>query len=183
MREESELLKRLREGDEDAFESLFYIYKERLYLFALKFVKSNDQACDIIHDVFVKVWENRAQINIQSNFSSFLHTICKNLILNLLKQASRKESLRLEIIQYKSRNQNTLEEEMDFKEYQKLASEAVNQLPPRRKEVFKMCKFDGKTYNQTASDLGISRNAVKDHIVKASRFIKGYFLKYGEVSI
>ena len=66
---------------------------------------------------------------------------------------------------------------------EKIAYAAVNQLPPRRKEVFKMCKFDGKTYVQTATDLGISRNAVKDHIVKASKFIKGYFLKHAEVSI
>ncbi|MCK5278319.1 MAG: sigma-70 region 4 domain-containing protein, partial [Cyclobacteriaceae bacterium] len=43
-------------------------------------------------------------------------------------------------------------------------------------------KFDGKSYEETASDLGISRNAVKDHIVKASKFIKNYFQEHAEVS-
>lgn len=183
MTNESEILKRLNLGDEEAFESLFNSYKERLFLFAVKLVKSDELACDIIHDVFIKVWEIRAEIDSHSNFSCFLHTICKNLIFNLLKQASRREALKLEIIQYMSRNQNTLEEEMYFRTYEKIAKEAVDKLPPRRKKVFEMCKFDGKTYDQTASDLGISRNTVKDHIVKASRFIKSYFLKHAEVSI
>lgn len=183
MTDESKILKRLKNGDEAAFESLFNNYKERLYLFSIRLVKSDELACDIIHDVFVKVWEIRSQIDCNSNFSSFLHTICKNQIFNLLKQASRREALKQEIIQYMSRNQNTVEEDMYFKEYEKIAKEAVNKLPQRRKEVFVMCKFDGKTYDQTASDLGISRNAVKDHIVKASRFIKSYFLKHAEVSI
>lgn len=183
MTDESNIVKRLNRGDEAAFELLFNNYKERLYLFAIKLVKSDELACDIIHDVFVKVWEIRVNIDHNSNFSSFLHTICKNLIFNLLKQASRREALKLEIIQYTSQNQNTLEEDIYFREYEIIANEAVNQLPPRRKEVFQMCKVEGKTYNQTASDLGISRDAVKDHIVRASKFIKSYFKKHSEVSI
>jgi len=183
MANEPILLKRLNKGDEEAFEILFNTYKGRLYSFAIKLVKSDDLACDIIHDVFEKVWEKRKQIDHKSNFSSYLHTICKNQIFNFLKQASRREALKLEIIQYISRSQNTLEDDLYFREYEKIANEAVSQLPPRRKEVFKMCKFDGKSYDQTAADLGISRNAVKDHIVKASKFIKSYFLEHSEVSI
>ncbi|MCK5367454.1 MAG: RNA polymerase sigma-70 factor, partial [Cyclobacteriaceae bacterium] len=82
--EELNLLKRLKKGDEAAFEILYNIYKGRLYSFSIKLVKSDDLACDIIHDVFVKVWEKRKQINHESNFSSYLHTICKNRIFNFL---------------------------------------------------------------------------------------------------
>lgn len=180
--EELNLLKRLKKGDEAAFEILYNIYKGRLYSFSIKLVKSDDLACDIIHDVFVKVWEKRKQINHESNFSSYLHTICKNRIFNFLKQASRRDALKLEIIQYTSNRQNRLEDDLHFNEYEKIANEAVNKLPPRRKTVFQMCKFDGKSYEETASDLGISRNAVKDHIVKASKFIKNYFQEHAEVS-
>ncbi len=127
MIDESKTLKRLNGGDEAAFESLFNRYKERIYLFAITLVKSDELACEIVHDVFAKVWEIRAQIDHQSNFSSFLHTICKNLIFNLLKKASRRESLKLEIIQYTSRNQNTPEQEIYFKEYKKIANETVNE--------------------------------------------------------
>ena len=93
---------------------------------AIKFVKSDKLACDIVHDVFVKVWEIRAQIDLQSNFSSFLHSICKDLIFNFLKKASIRETVKLEIIQYTGRNQNKLEEEIYFKEYEKIANEAAN---------------------------------------------------------
>lgn len=126
MIDELKALKRLRGGDEAAFETLFNMYKERLYLFAIKLVKSDELACDIIHDVFAKVWEIRAQIDHQSNFSSFLHSICKDLIFNLLKKASRRETLKLEIIRYRSRNQNAPEEEINFKEYEKIVNDAFN---------------------------------------------------------
>lgn len=134
MIDESKTLKRLREGDEAAFEILFNSYKERIYLFANKLVKSDELACDIVHDVFAKVWEIRAQIDHKSNFSSFLHTICKNLIFNLLKKASRRESLKLEIIQNTSRNQNTTEEEIYFKEYEKTENVTVKLISKNKPE-------------------------------------------------
>ena len=126
MIDELKTLKRLKGGDEDAFETLFNMYKERLYLFAIKFVKSDELAFDITHDVFAKVWEIRAQIDHQSNFSSFIHSICKDLIFNFLKKASIREKLKLEIIQYTGRNQNKLEEEINFKEYDKIEKESAN---------------------------------------------------------
>ncbi|MCG8310216.1 MAG: RNA polymerase sigma-70 factor [Cytophagales bacterium] len=181
--QEKKLLKRLRRGDSSAFEVLFNTYKNRLYAFAFKFVKSEDLACDILHEVFLKVWEKRKKINPDLNFNSYLHTICKHTVYNFLKKASRKEELKLEIINSTLEKRNFVEEDLYFQQYEKMASDAINQLPPRRKEVFQLCKMDGKSYDETASSLGISKNAVKDHMVKASKFIKRYFLKHGEVSL
>lgn len=180
---EKKLLKQLKKGDPSAFEELFNSYKGRIFAFALKFVKCEDIASDILHDVFIKVWEKRRRIKPDLNFNSYLHTICKNRVFNLLKQASRKEALKLEILYHTREERNKVEEDYYFEQYEKIANDAVNQLPPRRKEVFQLCKLDGRSYAETASDLGISRNAVKDHMVKASKFIKSYFHEHAEITI
>ena len=180
---EQKLLKGLRKGDKGAFEQLFQVYKARLYAFSIKLVKSEDLAADVVHDIFVKLWNNRRQIDPSGNFNSYLHTICKNHIFNLLKSASRREKLKLEIIHAISQKHYSMEEELYYREYEKIANEAVNQLPPRRKEVFRMCKMDGKSYSEVADNFGISKNTVKDHIVKASSFIKNYCNKHGDLNI
>lgn len=152
MIDELKALKRLRGGDEAAFETLFNMYKERLYLFAIKFVKSDELACDIIHDVFAKVWEIRAQIDYQSNFSSFLHSICKDLIFNLLKKASRQETLKLKIIRCRSRNQNTPEEEKYFKEKEKAENVTVKLISNNKPE--KILKLGEKVDKKTVQIIG-----------------------------
>ena len=181
--EEKTIVYRLKKGDPKAFEALFNKYKNRLFLFAIKFVKSEDLASDMLHDVFLKIWEKRKQLDPEQSFNSYIHTICKNTIFNFLKYAAKKNSVRLEIIHSALEHSNVVENDFYFRQYEKIAHDALEQLPPRRKEVYMECKMNGKSYDETASILGISRNAVKDHMVNANKFIKSYFLLHGEISI
>lgn len=178
-----ELLKRLKKGDSTAFEEIFNTYKGRAYAFVLKFVKTEDFAADIIHDVFLKIWEGRKRIDCSKNFESYFFTICKNTVFNFLKKVAHKESVKNSILNYITTYQQSFESELYYKEYELMAKRAIDMLPPRRREVFRLCKLDGKSYAETASDLGISRNAVKEHIVKASSFIREYFRQRAEISI
>ena len=177
------LLEKLKKGDSSAFEALFNRYKERLYWFILRFAKNEEISLDIMHDVMLKLWEGRSKLDTNANFSAYLHTISKNHVFNFLKQAARRETILSDILHDIELHTNTLEQDYYFMEYKKIAYEAVDQLPPRRKQVFQSCKLDGMSYDETATSLGISRNAVKDHMVKASKFIKYYFHKHAQVSL
>ncbi len=69
------------------------------------------------------------------------------------------------------------------KEYDRLFHEALNQMPPQRLNVFRLCRQEGRTYDEAAEILGISRNAVKKHMVLGMRFIHDYIFRYGGISL
>jgi RNA polymerase sigma-70 factor (family 1) len=169
-------IKGLKENDYKAFEYIYNKYKRRLFLFALKFVKSEELAEEVLHDVFLKIWELRASLDEKQCFSSYLFTICKNHILNLLKKIARENRIKHEI----GLKQDVVHQEVEngfvYDEYKKLAEVAIAKLPAKRRLVFTMVKVEGMSYEEVVNTLHISRNAVKDHVVKAGKAIKEYLL-------
>ena len=91
-------VKRLKKGDGKAFEFLFDKYKKRLYLFSLRFLKSEHLAEEFTQETFLKVWEKRKQLNEDESFNSYIHTICKNDILNYLKRSVKLQHIKKEIL-------------------------------------------------------------------------------------
>ncbi|NJK86946.1 MAG: sigma-70 family RNA polymerase sigma factor [Bacteroidales bacterium] len=80
--QEKELILRLIENDTKAFEIIYYHYVEKVYHFALKYLKNTSEAEEIIQEVFTKIWDNRKMINPELSFNSYLLTIVKNTIFN-----------------------------------------------------------------------------------------------------
>ena len=91
---DTELVRQLAAGDEDAFCRLYARYWKKLFGFCLKFLKSYDLAENYAQDIFLKIWENREFLDPEKSFSSFLYTIARNRILNWLKHVARTESLK-----------------------------------------------------------------------------------------
>ena len=168
-------ISRLKSNDEQAFRHIYDLYKGRLFLFALKFLKTEDLAEEVVHDVFLKIWEDRCRLNPELSFNSYIHTICKHRIFNLLKRTARLRCLKADVQSGITEASNQTEDAIVFKEYGKLAEEVINGLPPRRRLVYRLCKEEGKSYQEAAEELGISRDAVKDHLVKAGKTIREFF--------
>ena len=59
--------------------------------------------------------------------------------------------------------------------------EAIAALPPRRRQIFRLCKLDGKSYEEAALQLGLSTSTISDHIVKATHFIQAYCYTHHEL--
>lgn len=172
--DEIQLLEELIKGSETAFKKIYLNYHGSLYRMALKFVKSEELAKEIVQDVFVKIWENRSQINSSLSFSSFIFRIAHNHIFNLLKRASKEATIKNEILAAAETASNYTENEVLSAEYETLAIDAIEQLPPQRKLIFKLCRNEGKSYEEVSYTLGISKSTVRDHMVKAIKFIKDY---------
>lgn len=179
--EESKYISRIRKGDSKAFEFIYHRYKEKVYLFSLKIIKSPELAEEIVHDAFLKVWEKRAMLNPDQSFNAFIHTICKNLVLNSLKKAAHSKALSEEIKNSYWLMQSSQEDEITSEEYRSLLLSALDKLPNKRKIIFQSCKLEGKSYQEVAEQYQISKNAVKDHVVKAGKFIKEFVLSKAEL--
>lgn len=162
---EQELIVKLSESNEKVFLQFYDLYNKELYLFIKKYVHSSEMAQDLTQEVFVKIWENTDKLAEVRSFKSYLYTVAKNHTLNALKKASRSPVVMGEIVEAYFVEDNCVENKMLNKEYQIYLAKAIEELPDRSKEIFRLCREQKKTYEEVASIIGISKNAVKNHMV------------------
>jgi RNA polymerase sigma factor (sigma-70 family) len=132
-----------------------------------------------LQDVFLKIWEIRERIDPDLSFRGYLYRICRNSVFKLMKQMASDETLRLGVIRQFSQSVSDADLRIHWQQYEAILRASVQALPPQRQKVFLLCREQGKTYEQVAAELGISRNTVKEHMVMAMRSISDYFRQYG----
>jgi RNA polymerase sigma-70 factor (ECF subfamily) len=175
---EKELLEKLRKGDSFAFEVLFYKYRNRIKGFAVKMIPSKIDAEEIVQEVFVKLWLTKEAINPEKDFQSYLFSITKNLILDHLKSAvNRKLYFIGELFQTDLLEENTAEDLISHEAQEKLL-ELIDEIPERRREIFRLSRFEGLSYKQIAEKLHISENTVDSQIRNALAFLRKEFRKW-----
>jgi len=173
--QEKEILFRLIQGDEQAFEKIYRLYSPGLYGKLLKLLKSVPQTEETLQDVFLKIWEYRASINPEKSFSAFVYKIAENKAYDFFRRIARHKEFETELIALSTSNYRVLEEIMADEEKSVLLENAITTLPPQRQQVFRLCKLKGKSYKEVGELLGISLSTISDHIVKATKSIRTYF--------
>jgi len=179
---EQSVILRLQKGDSDAFRELYNQYHQPLYHYVLRFVKSPALAEDVLQDVFLKIWEIRSRIDPELSFKAYLYRISRNSVFKLLKKIAVDENLRTQVLRQFSQSVADADLKVLWQQYEALLQAAINRLPPQRQKVFKLCREEGKSYEQVAEELGISRNTVKEHMVLAMKLIREHIDQYGDTS-
>lgn len=167
------LIDGLKNGDMMAFDAIYKHYCTRLYGFVFKLIKQENDAEEIVQEVFVKIWESRAKIANYSTFDSFLFTIAHNTTISLLrKRLNEKKYLdHLKHAQEEIASASVIEE-MQYQDLKKKYQHIIEQLSPRQKEVYLLSREEGLSHKEIAKKLDISQNTVENHISKAIGFIK-----------
>ena len=172
--DELALLHALKSSNHKAFEVLYYRYSPRLYRHILNLVKVPTCAEEILQDVFQKLWERRGGIDPEKSFQSYLFTIAKHLVYDFFhKEIKNRKEL---IISISTSDYSHIEEEYAYKESKKIVNQAIENLSPKRKLIYTLCKIEGKSYEEVSSSLGISTSTISDHIVKATKQIQSFCL-------
>ena len=175
--EEKDLLVALKAGDHRAFEQFYNQYKRPIYYNIYRLVHRQEVAEELTHDVFLKVWQLRSSIAIAQSFPAFLRRIATNLAIDFYRKAALDKKLRAELAAAATEFYDPFSDEMTGAENSAVIQSALEKLPPRRREVFSLCKLEGKSYAEVAQLLGIGTGTVNDHIVKATKFIRSELLK------
>jgi RNA polymerase sigma-70 factor (family 1) len=171
---EKELIVLLQQDEEGALRPLYESHLKSLHYFILRIAKSKQLAEDVVQDVFLKLWESRAQIDPDQPFKTYLYTIAKRHLLNMLKRAQHETFILEEIRKYSASAEHTTDLQLDYSESNVLLNEAIEKLPPQCKAVFLRCKIQGMSYKEVATELGIAEGTVHAQMVKALKAIKGY---------
>lgn len=170
--DEKDLLLRLQGGDERAFADVYDQYSLTLHHIIMKMVHSEDAADDLLQDVFLRLWKYRKNIDPDKSFKGYLFITAKNTALKYLRHISIEKQVENYFAVTRSGQYSHVEESIQYKETNALLQQTLAKLPPQRRKVYALCKVQGMTYEQAASELGISTTTVRDHIVKANHFLK-----------
>jgi RNA polymerase sigma-70 factor (ECF subfamily) len=174
---EKELVKKLKEGDSFAFEVLFYKYRNKVKGFAKKMVPSQIDPEETVQEVFIKLWLKKEMIDPEKDFQSYLFSIAKNLILDHLKSAvNRKLYFVDEHFQQDILSDENLDGTVPV-DFEEQILSLIEQIPERRREIFRLSRFEGMTYKQIAERLNISENTVDSQIRNALAFLRKEFRK------
>lgn len=180
---DSDLVVRLINNDQEAFCELYAKYKERLLYFTMKFVKSREFAEDIYQDAFTNIWQSRRFLDPECTFSSYLHTIVKNRILNILRDIENDRKFKSYILANAIDYNDATNQHVQTNELEVILDKALNQLTPRQRQVFEMSRNEQMAHKEIAEILGISVFTVQEHISIALKSIKHYLKEYPDYMV
>jgi len=163
---EEEWIPALNEGNLKAFNELFDRYGKRLYHFSLGYLKSAADAEEIVQDIFMKIWDNRLELSAQKSLESYLFTIARNGILNMIRK-SKSEQAYLNYVKINPGKNVLPDEELNFNELEKAYNEAIKQLSPRRKEIFILSREQLLSNADIAEKMNISVKTVENQMTSA----------------
>ena len=168
-----ELVIRIREGDKRAFEAFYLRYHAHVYHLSLRFLKKAETAEEAVQDVFLKFWQNRTVLDPARSAKGYLLRTCKNHLINELT----KKGVRFESIHVHPDEIPGVESPVDdlvFSEYTALLDKGIASLPAQRRRVFRMYRLENKNLEEIAAEMGTSKGTVKDHLLKANRYLRTY---------
>lgn len=155
-----------------SFEAVFKNHYERLCGYAYTFLKDEVTSEDIVQEVFIKIWEQRRDLIGSSQLKFYLFSAVRNNSLTAIAKNKKsalvelgEEDASVEIIINMEPADGCIEPKILF-------AKAMEQLPPKCREVFMLSRLSGHTYKQIADGLGISVKTVENQMGKAIRILR-----------
>ncbi|NHA02799.1 RNA polymerase sigma-70 factor [Mucilaginibacter sp. HC2] len=160
--------------DISSFEHFYKVNYKKLHLVSFRYTNDHEQSEEIVHDIFLKIWDNLELLSSIKNIEAYLFRSVVNASLDFIKKSKRTVSLQKTFLE----NSETIEwEENNFDELEnrlKLVEKAVEQLPPICKKVLLMSKYDKLKQQEIADTLNISIKTVKNHLTYGYKKIKEF---------
>ncbi len=161
------LFQQISAGDEQAFKSIFYLYKIHLFKVAIRLTKSKVIAEEIIQEVFLSLWISREHLVKVDDPSSYIYRCLLNQISSYLKKEANQDRIVRAAMRYGQSSSDATVQIVEEHETQRLIEQAIVQLPSQQNIVFRLSRQQGLTNNEIATQLHVSQHTVKSHLSKA----------------
>ena len=170
--DEIKLIKALQEGDVFAFNELFHRYSQKIYNFARKHLEREEDAQDLLQDVFITIWNRRKEIDEKRSFNGYLFAIT----LNAIRKYFRKKVKDRELVDRWLREANNYSDitklTVEYHSLKERADKIIETMPPQRKTVFLMSREQGLRIDEIARRMNIARKTAENHLHLALKFLR-----------
>jgi RNA polymerase sigma-70 factor (ECF subfamily) len=167
---ESELLARLRQGDDQAYATIFREHYSWLVLSATRLLGDRSLAEEVVQDVMLELWRRREELALTGPLRAYLHQSARNRALNHLRHGRTVRQSEPYVRPPSAAPRP--DARVSSRELQDAVAEAMSELSPPQREVFEMSRRDGMTYPEIASALDISVKTVEARMGRALRHLR-----------
>ncbi|NII83081.1 MULTISPECIES: RNA polymerase sigma factor [unclassified Pedobacter] len=169
---DSELAFLLTQGDELAFTEIYNRFYGLLFIHASKRLNDDEEAKDVLHQLFESLWVKRLQVAPDGNLSAYLYTSVRNRVLDVFAH-QKVESKYVDSLQDYIDQDHVLTDYMvREKQMALLIEQEIDALPPKMREIFILSRKEHKSHKEIALELGLSELTVKTQVKKALRILK-----------
>ncbi len=169
---DKELVSSLREGVEGAFVEIYERYKTVLFLHARRMLNGDEQARDVVQEVFTTIWQKKADLTISSTLKAYLYGAVKNKVLNIILHQKHVEKHLNHSFKLSHQGNFATDEKVRERELSRLIEAEIQALPPRMREVFVLSRKEHLSNLEIAHRMNISEETVKKQIVYALKNLR-----------
>lgn len=181
MQDDVNLVTQLNEGNKVAFENIYDRYANDLYRFVFNRIRLKEVSEEIVQEIFVSLWSKRAELRIGS-LSSYLYAASKYQMLTYFRSDKVRKKYAAEFALYLSeRRDNSIEEFMNVSDLHSLIERAIQELPEKCREAFRLSRFEHFSIAEIAERMNISPRTVENYLTQALRHLRlslGEFLAF-----
>lgn len=162
----------LKIGDRAAFTHIYHNFGPKLFAFARKLVPVQEEAEEIVQEVFIKLWENKHFLDPGQNFDGYLFRMARNLVYNKARHQVHVLAYQKYLAGQPRPTASEIQQKLDYQELNQFLEEAFAALPPVRRQVFMLSRMEGRSNSEIAQMLQTSTSNIENHINKALRAIR-----------
>ena len=164
---DGEIIRRIRQGDIQQFETLFRSSYVSLVRYAKSLIKDHDNAEEIVQDLFFRLWQNKENLNIESSLNGYLFRSVHNSCLHFIEHQKVVAKHTFEMSYETEESSAGSDDSINYKELQEKIARILERLPEKCGKIFCMSRFDGLKYSEIAEKLSISVKTVEANMGRA----------------
>ena len=168
----------LAQRDETAFEQVFKTHFKRLHAYAFTILRDEEEAEEMVQQVFFKLWERNENLSLTGSVSAYLYRAVHNESLNYIKHQKVRSDHKLHVAYSMKNEVEHPEKKIQAGELEKKIHSALNELPEQCRTIFQMSRFDELKYREIADKLGISVKTVENQMGKALKLLRAKLVDF-----
>ena len=171
------LLKEIARGNDKAFRTLYDASFDHISAYIFKLCKSTAATEEIVQEIFLNLWVNRAALADVEVPEAYIFTIARNKTIDFLRRLAKETRLINTLSVQLQQPDNNIDDKLNREELQRIIEEALSQLSPQKNQVFRLSKQEGLSHDEIAARLGLSKSTVKNHLSETLKHIREHISK------
>ncbi len=176
--EERQLIVRLKAGHQASFGVLYSKYAPVLFSFSRKYLRSHEDAEEIVQEVFLRIWDKRDNIDENQSFSSYVIQAAKHRIFNGFRKKVNEQAYLDFLIHADDPSGNFTQMDVEYREIKIKAEKAIISMPTKRQEIFRLSREGGLKNKEIAEKLQISIKTVENQMGQALKYLRDELSEY-----
>jgi RNA polymerase sigma-70 factor (family 1) len=169
---DNELLAQFKKGQRSAYEDIYHRYWALLFCHARKRVQNDEDAKDLVQDVFSAFWLDGPGLELQTTLSAYLYSLVRYKVFNLIDRKKVRSNYLSSLEDFIKKNEYSGEYRVREKQMEELIEKEIASLPPKMQEVFKLSRKANLRYRDIAEKLNISDDTVKKQMSNALKILR-----------